>query len=96
MDIYQKQLKKKNIRYINNRFKRKSKTIIMNTGLIIYILVCVGIAIGRLRTVNYAFPIWNMIRFIILAPITIPIFIGSIITIVAEYIRQHINDIDDN
>ena len=68
----------------------------MNTGLIIYILICIGLAIGRLRTVEYSFPIWNMIKFVILAPITIPIFIGSLITIIGEYTRQQINKLNDN
>lgn len=68
----------------------------MNTGLIIYILVCVSLAIGRLSAVNYSFPIWKMIKFVILAPIAIPVLIGSIITLIAEYANQRLNEINNN
>ncbi len=68
----------------------------MNTGLIIYIVICTGLAIGRLSTVNYSYSTWIMIRFIILAPITIPIYIGSVITLIAEYYNRQINENDNN
>ena len=68
----------------------------MNTELIIYITVCIGLAIGRLSTANYSYPTWTMIRFVILAPITIPIYIGSVITLIAEYYNRQVNDIDNN
>lgn len=68
----------------------------MNTGLIIYILLCVGLAIGRLSAANYSYPIWTMIKFVILAPITIPIYIGSVITLIAEYYNRQVNKNNNN
>ena len=68
----------------------------MNTGLIIYILVCVGITIGRLQTIDHSFSMWTMIKFVILSPIAIPVLIGSIITLIAEYANQRLNEINNN
>lgn len=68
----------------------------MSTGLIIYIIVCIGIAIGRLESLEYSFPEGKMIRFILLAPIAVPILIGCIITIIAEYIKYRMTQINNN
>ena len=68
----------------------------MNTALIVYTVICVGLAIGRLSAVNYSYPTWTMIRFVILAPITIPIFIGSVITLIAEYYNRELNENNNN
>lgn len=66
----------------------------MNTELIIYIIICTELAMGRLSAINYSFPIWDMIRFVILAPITVPIFIGSVITLIAEYANKRLHQIN--
>ena len=68
----------------------------MAIELIIYIIICTGLAIGRLRAVDYSFPIYDMIRFVILAPITVPIFIDSVITLIAEYANKRLHQINND